>query len=131
MSVDEFPNKEEDIPNNVLNFKNNGLTIKWCEDIKSYKKLIPALNEYPNDILVTADDDIFYPEYWLKNLYEGHLKYPDEIICCRCHEVVLNSDNTFAPFNEWEHIYEGLGPSYLVFSTSGAGALYPPNSLFL
>ena len=130
LSVDEFPNKEEDIPNNVLNFKNNGLTIKWCDDIKSYKKLIPALNEFPNDILVTADDDIFYPTDWLKNLYEGHLKYPDEIICCRCHEVVLNSDNTFAPFNEWEHIYEGLGPSYLVFSTSGAGALYPPNSLF-
>lgn len=130
LSVDEFPNKEEDIPHNVLNFKNNGLTIKWCEDIKSYKKLIPALNECPNDILVTADDDIFYPTDWLKNLYEGHLKYPDEIICCRCHEVVLNSDNTFAPFNEWEHIYEGLGPSYLVFSTSGAGALYPPNSLF-
>lgn len=130
LSIDEFPNKEEDIPNNVLNFKNNGLTIKWCEDIKSYKKLIPALNEYPNDILVTADDDIFYPEYWLKNLYEDHLNYPNEIICCRCHKVVLNSDNTFAPFNEWEHIYEGLGPSYLIFSTSGAGALYPPNSLF-
>lgn len=130
LSVDEFPNKEKDIPNNVLNFKNNGLTIKWCDDIKSYKKLIPALNECPNDILVTADDDIFYPTDWLKNLYEDHLDYPNEIICCRCHKVVLNSDNTFAPFNEWDHIYEAWDPSYLVFSTSGAGALYPPNSLF-
>lgn len=130
LSVDEFPNREKDLPNNVLNFKDNGLTIKWCDDIKSYKKLIPALKEYPNDILVTADDDIFYPKYWLKNLYEGHLKYPNEIICCRCHKVVLNSDNTFAPFNGWGHIYEGFGPSYLVFSTSGAGVLYPPNSLF-
>lgn len=130
LNVDEFPNKEKDIPENILNFKNNGLTIKWCKDIKSYKKLIPALNEYPNDILVTADDDIFYPTVWLKNLYEDHLKYPNEIICCRCHKVVLNSDNTFAPFNEWELVDGGLDSSYLIFSTSESGALYPPNSLF-
>ena len=130
LSVDEFPNKEKDIPNNVLNFKDNGLTIKWCDDIKSYKKLIPALNEYPNDILVTADDDIYYPTDWLKNLHEDHLKYPNEIICCRCHKVVLNSDNKFAPFNEWGLVEGGLDPSYLIFSTSGSGSLYSPNSLF-
>lgn len=130
LGVDEFPNKEKDIPENILNFKNNGLTIKWCKDIKSYKKIIPSLNEYPNDILVTADDDIFYPAVWLKNLYEDYLKYPNEIICCRCHKVVLNSDNTFAPFNEWELVDGGLDPSYLIFSTSGSGTLYPPNSLF-
>lgn len=130
LGVEEFPNNENDIPETILSLKDNGLTIKWCEDIKSYKKIIPALNEYPNDILVTADDDIFYPKDWLKNLYEGHLKHPNEIICCGCHKVVLNSDNTFAPFKDWELVENGLDPSYLIFSTSGSGALYPPDSLY-
>lgn len=129
LSVDEFPNKEEDVPSNILNLIKNGLTIKWCEDIKSYKKLIPSLKEFPNDILVTADDDIFYPEDWLKNLYDEYLIYPDNVICCRCHKAFLNEDNSFAPFSEWKNVDGGLDPSYLTFSTSGSGALYPPNSL--
>lgn len=129
LSNEEFPNNEEDIPDEILNLKDNGLSIKWCDDIKSYKKLIPALIEYPNDILVTADDDIFYPENWLKNLYEEYLKYPDNIICCRCHRAILNSDYSFAPFKEWINVDGGLEASYLTFSTSGSGALYPPNSL--
>ena len=80
LSDDEFPNKEENILSNILKLKKNGLTIKWCKNIKSYKKLIPALQEYSNDIIITADDDIYYPENWLKILYETHKQHPENII---------------------------------------------------
>ena len=63
LSEEEFPNREKDVPNAVLKLQENGLTIKWVkENLRSYKKLIPALKEYKNDILVTADDDIYYPQ---------------------------------------------------------------------
>ena len=55
LAEEQFPNKEEDLPNNLLKLKSNGLTIEWCDDIKSYKKLIPALEKYPKDFLVIDD----------------------------------------------------------------------------
>lgn len=43
LAKEQFPNLENDLPQSLLKLKNNGLTIKWCRDIKSYKKLIPAV----------------------------------------------------------------------------------------
>ncbi len=37
LAEEQFPNKEADLPGKLLKFKENGLTIKWCEDLKSYK----------------------------------------------------------------------------------------------
>jgi hypothetical protein len=34
----------------------------------SYDKLIHSLNEYPNDIIATADDGVFYPKELLERL---------------------------------------------------------------
>ena len=57
LAESQFPNKEKDIPQKVLSLKENGLEIRWCEDMGAYKKLLPSLKEYPDDIIVTADDD--------------------------------------------------------------------------
>ena len=128
LAEEEFPNKEEDIPKEVLNLKKNGLTIKWCNNLKSYKKLIPALKEYPNDIIITADDDIYYPKNWLKDLYEEHLEYPDCIISKRCRKIKIDYGE-IQSYNEWKLFNKKTSPSYLNFSTNGGGSLFPPNSL--
>ena len=33
---------------------------------EEHTKLVPALKAFPNDILVTADDDVFYPVNWFE-----------------------------------------------------------------
>jgi len=129
LAYDEFPNKEEDIPQSVLNLKENGLTIKWCENYRSYKKLIPTLKEYPNSCIVTADDDLYYPIDWLQNLYEDHINYPNNIISTRCRDVQLDDENNFKKYNQWKVATEGNDISYLNFPTNGAGTLFPPHSL--
>ena len=128
LAEEEFPNKEEDIPKEVLNLKKNGLTIKWCNNIKSYKKLIPALKEYPNDVIITADDDIYYPKNWLKDLYEEHLEYPNCIIGKRCRRINLNN-GLYESYDQWKLLNNKTEPSYLNFSTNGGGSLFPPNAL--
>ena len=125
----EFPNKEIDIPKEVLNFKKVGLEIKWCENIKSYKKLIPSLKEYPNDIIVTADDDLFYPVDWLERLYDNYLEYPDCIIGQRARKIRFKINGEIAPYKRWRVIRNGKSPSFLNFLTGAGGILYPPNSL--
>lgn len=129
LAQNQFPNGESDIPYNILNLKKNGLSIEWCDDLKSYKKLIPSLKKYPNHIIITADDDLYYPEDWLKTLYEDYKKNPNCIISKRARVISVNSDNTLSNYENWSLSYEERAPSFLNFSTNGAGSLFPPNSL--
>lgn len=129
LGEEEFPNKEKDIPKSVLNLKKRGLSIQWCKDIKSYKKLIPALKKYPKDIIVTADDDIFYPNDWLEKLYNAYLDDPDCIYSHRAHQITFD-DNNIKPYSAWIKCISSPDKSFLNFSTGSGGILYPPNSLF-
>jgi len=128
LAEEQFPNKEADLPQKLLKFKENGLTIKWCKDLKSYKKLIPALKEFPNDIIVTADDDIFYPENWLLKLYEAYLKNPEFIHAHRVHKITFE-DGKIRPYTSWKGCINDNSADFINFPTTGGGVLYPPKSL--
>ena len=83
MSKNQFPNGNKDLPKNLIDLVDKGLTIENNEndgDIKSYRKLIPTLKKYPNNMIVTADDDLIYNKDWLEKLYKAHLKYPKDIV---------------------------------------------------
>ncbi len=129
LGIEQFPNKEKDLPKSVLKLVKNGLAIKWCKDIKSYKKLIPALSEFPNDIIVTADDDIYYPNYWLKTLYDAYINNKTMIHCMRAHRVSFDKLGNILPYNSWEHQIQKVQPSFNNFFTGVGGVLYPPHSL--
>lgn len=129
LAESQFPNKEKDIPQEVLSLKENGLEIKWCEDMRAYKKLLPSLKEYPEDIIVTADDDIYFPSDWLKKLWQDHLKYPNTLISQRARKISFNEDKTLNGYMQWSMVTDECEPSFLNFSTNGAGTLFPPNSL--
>lgn len=129
LAEDQFPNGEKDIPREVLDLKEKGLTIKWCRNLYSYKKLIPAYKEFKNCILITADDDIFYPENWLAILYKSYLTHPNAITCHRAHRIKLDKDKKILPYKKWAKKINGPNFSYLNFFTGAGGVLYPPNSL--
>jgi hypothetical protein len=125
LTEDEFPNREKDIASEITELQNFGLTIKWCKNIKSYKKLIPALNEFPDACIVTADDDLYYDENWLRVLYDAYLKKPEYVHCHRAHRVQI-SGNTILPYCSWQHEISSCPPSFYNFATGVGGALYPP-----
>ena len=66
LSVEEFPNKELDLPKYLVDYFNSDerLVINWVEgkNTKTMKKVFPVL-EYldDNDIIIPMDDDIMYP----------------------------------------------------------------------
>jgi len=130
LAEEQFPNKEKDVPPEVLHLFQNGLTIKWFENIGSYKKLIPSLREYPNDIIVTADDDIYYPENWLALLYNSYVEEPTYIHCHRAHRIKCSQYGSVDKYNEWEKEIVNNIPSFFNFSTGGSGVLYPAKSLY-
>ncbi|MDR0407577.1 MAG: glycosyltransferase family 8 protein [Campylobacteraceae bacterium] len=126
LASDEFPNREKNLPKELLDLTKRGLTISWCENIKSYQKLIPVLKEYPNCIIVTADDDIYYQKDWLKKLHEAYTMQPNIVHCHRAHKIIFH-DNKIMPYNRWKMRITNVKPSFLNFFTGVGGVLYPPN----
>ena len=127
LSVEEFPQKEKDLPLDLMQLVGERFQIEWCADnIRSFKKLIPALRRYPEALLVTADDDICYPEDWLGKLYDAYCAAPQMIHCHRAHRVKVRSGSVF-PLN-WKAIY-GVKPAFCNLLTTGGGVLFPPHSL--
>ncbi|MCV3500524.1 glycosyltransferase [Campylobacter lari] len=131
LSEDEFINKEKDLPKKILFLQRYGVEIRWCKkNIKSYKKIIYTLKEFPQAIIVTADDDIIYSKQWLKKLYLSYKKNPHLVHCHRARRIKLYNNN-IAPYEQWDIIKNNVYlPSYLNFLTSGGGVLFPPNIFY-
>ena len=119
----QFPNQEKNLPDELLCLKNKGLKISWCEDIKSYKKLIPTLKQYPNALICTADDDILYSNNWLKELYGSYLENPNVLHCTRMHRITFENKK-IKPYKQWEMTVKHPEPSFLNFFTGSGGVLY-------
>ena len=99
-------------------------------EIRSYKKLIPALRDFPNDVIVTIDDDIQYYPDMLRDLVRIHQQLPDVIIAHRVRKVRVN-----LPYKDWkkykwyDFIFKKYHFSHLALQTGVGGVLYPPHSL--
>lgn len=113
--------------------KDGSIEIRYCNDILSYKKLTPALKEFPDAYIVTADDDLLYKDSWLATLmacyFNARHKHPnDEFIAAhRCHEIALRDGRTL-PYTEWKFIRKGEAIGHFYFQTGG-GVLFPPHTL--
>lgn len=99
-------------------------------EIRSYKKLLPALRDFPEDIIVTIDDDIDYHPNMLRDLVRFHRQLPDVILAHRVRRVKLNE-----PYSKWrkykwyDFIFKRIHRSHLAMQTGVGGVLYPPHSL--
>ncbi|WP_448820814.1 hypothetical protein [Cetobacterium sp.] len=122
LAEDEYKN----IPCLLKILQDKGLEIRFCKDIKSYKKLIPTLKKYPNDIIITVDDDIIYPIDFIENLYKEYLDDQNCIYYYIGHKIKIEN-NKIMPYSSWEFDYQGEEKTYLTLPTGVGGVLYPPN----
>ncbi|WP_238700359.1 methyltransferase domain-containing protein [Helicobacter jaachi] len=133
LSEDEFCNKEGDLPKSVLDFKAFGLQIKWCKgNLYGYKKLIYALKDFADSIIVSADDDNLYPTDWLSKLYVAYETNAHFIHCHRAHRITFDKYNHILPYQKWELDVDFIQsvPSFLNLQTGVGGVLYPPHCLY-
>ncbi len=140
LAPEQFPNKEDDLPKELLDLKEFGLTIDWYKDIRSYKKIIPTIKKYPDAIIITTDDDIYYAPDTVESLYKSYLEHPQEIQAHRCDWLTILPRHTGEGLGEgaitWaktKELYKDLhrGEASYFHRLTGYGAvLYPPHSLY-
>tara|TARA_R110001599_G_C12223766_1_gene657519 strand:+ start:253 stop:1134 length:882 start_codon:yes stop_codon:yes gene_type:complete len=99
-------------------------------DIGPYTKIIPALENYDDYFIVTADDDIYYPNWWLKYLIAEYNGDSNEIICYLAHEITFDvHTNDIKSYGAWIKNKSNNVDRLLGFPLGVGGVLYPPNSL--
>lgn len=129
LSEDQFPDKEDELPYRLVEMKKLGLEIAWCKgDIKAYKKILPVLEKYPEDLVIITDDDLIYDIDFIETLYETHRKFPKAIIASRVNRVTYDDDGKINSYAKWELEVdtELFRESEDLFFTGGAGTLFPP-----
>ncbi len=118
-----------DLPRTLLRLQRRGLEIRRTKNYGPHKKFYSFVESEENFYLplVTADDDIIYPRFWLRELLQSYLEYPTSVSCFRAHRVSI-SGSVIEPYRQWEPCLDDL-PSFSSFSTGASGALYPPGLL--
>ncbi len=111
------------LPESIVKLQKKGLTVKFCKDTKSYKKLLPALAEYPDDLIFTIDDDIYYPSDMLAKVMKAYEADNNKIYCVRGYTLAFDELGKLKPYNDWPPILTGQ-TGKCIFPTGGAGCLY-------
>lgn len=117
------------IPNKVNRLSKFGVEIRYCKDLKSYKKFIPTCRLYPENIIVTVDDDMIYCRNMIDSLISSHKINPKAICCNIASKVEINEDGSLKPYRLWkEPVFDGEHPILMPWGCWGI--LYPPHSLY-
>ncbi len=126
---------DDDIPENgiteeMVDYIRYGVEYRHTSDgIKSHKKYYYAMKEFPEEYIITVDDDVVYPDNLIESLWKVHLKNPECICARRMHKMMFYRNGKLRPYLDWLWEYRSRVPSCLYCPTGGSGILYPPHSL--
>ena len=110
--------------NNIFEVRN------YDPDIRSYRKLIPALTDFPDAVIVTVDDDVHYHRHMLRDLLNLHVQMPKAVLAHRAKRIKIGKPYRNWKKYRWYHfLCKKIHLSYLNLQTGVGGVLYPPHSL--
>ena len=102
----------------------------YARDIRSYRKLIPALIDFPDAIIVTVDDDVWYHRHMLRDLLNLHSQLPHAVLAHRAKRIAPGK-----PYRKWkkyrwyDFVFKRIHNDFVNLQTGVGGVLYPPHSL--
>ena len=99
------------------------------EDIKPHKKYYYAIRDYPNDIVITVDDDAHYDKDLVECLLRSYKKYPKSVSGMRIGCITFRPDGTIRPYSKWGRSKAMKPPSLAYFAVGVGGILYPPGCM--
>lgn len=123
---------DNNLPSKLVKLKKKGVEIRYCKDIKSYKKLIPTFKDKIGLPIVTVDDDVIYSKDMVKVFEANHRKFPHDILCFVARKPKIK-DGILQGYGEWDDslikpFSEGSS-GLLLFPVGVGGVLYPNDAL--
>jgi hypothetical protein len=113
-------------PAGIERLRRRGLEVLECDDLGPHKKYLPwtLSADSRRALLVTADDDVYYPRGWLAGLLRARAEDPTAVWCYRARRLVT-ADDLVEPYRRWP-LWSGRGPSPRMVPTGVSGVLHPP-----
>jgi hypothetical protein len=116
---------EDNVPTLLKRLQKSGLEIMFCEDLRSYKKLIPILKLFPDNVIITVDDDVLYNDCTISELLYEYENSDKKSVICHWAFIAEKRTGKFIPYSQWKD--NQLGNYQSFFSAVGKdGVLYPP-----
>lgn len=125
----DYSFEKQPLPAALQRLQKRGLEIAYCKDIRSYTKLVPSLKKFPDDAIITVDDDLIYEFDVLEKLINAYRDDPSYIYCNRFHLMRPDGRGKLLPYMQWEWNSAGTEADIWNFPTGVGGVLYPPHSL--
>ncbi len=116
------------LPERLSSLQSVYFEIKYSNLTSSHRKLIHSLAQYPNETIITCDDDLIYGKDLIEKLYSEHLKYPKDIIGNETTQIKLDKNNNYLPFSAWKKKSVKYKINRLL-PIGAWGILYPKNSM--
>lgn len=104
-----------------------GLEVRRTEDWGPHKKYYPAVRDpgfCSGRLLITADDDVLYPRWWLDALLSAAARTPGVVVALRARTIVVTAGG-LAPYATWP-LRDTDAASWTAFPTGVSGVCYPP-----
>ncbi len=117
------------VPKKIAKLQSDLFEICFTSLKCSHKKLIHTIEKYPNEVIITCDDDLIYRKNWLHLLFREHGEHPEAIIGNRTVHINYDKNGDPLPYKNWTYPKSGaLNPKALM-PIGAWGILYPPKSL--
>ena len=127
LSEEEWPNLQ--LPYYLKRLVNRGLEIIWVKNnTYAVKKLVPVIEKYPDQGIVTLDDDIIYDNRLLAGLLKKSSKENKAIIGYVGKSLLKRKEELSMYFREGKPADINT-PSDQVYLIGWGGIYYPPYSL--
>lgn len=131
--LDETKWNEDNIPSLLKKCIRLGAEVRFCKDMRSHTKLLPALQNYPEHIVITVDDDLYYSKKLLAEILLAYNSDRSAIHAFKVQYPTYDEKGTLNPHSQWivshdikDHAnYDGRKIMALGFG----GILYPPHAL--
>jgi len=124
--IDNVNWNKENLPPILHKLEELGVEFFFVEDIRSYKKLIPALKQFPDNVIITVDDDLYYnPKTveWLVDAYQASDKRT--VFGTWAYQPKVMSGH-YLPYSLWKD--KDIRSEKEEYSLIGCGGiLYPPH----
>ena len=121
--------RKSGLPASLKRLQRRGLEIAVAPKVGPHGKYFGYVNSLAAHQvpLVTADDDVMYPRYWLGRLYSAHLKHPQNSHCYWAKHMTT-ANGSIAPYGLWP-VVTGTQAHPRNFALGVSGVIYPPSLL--
>lgn len=98
LSEEEFPQKESELPENLMLFVDNDLVeILWVyKNYKAFKKVLFTMDKYRDVPIISADDDCIYKYNYAEELYDKWLTNKKAVVTTK-NKRYFNTCHTNGP----------------------------------